>query len=75
MNGLDKDKDKIVFIDKLRAQQILINLITNSIKFSKSGDLIEVKFKFFEVENPTTNLGVTISVRDFGIGISDEDRL
>ncbi len=47
MNGLDKDKDKIVFIDKIRAQQILINLITNSIKFSKSGDLIEVKFKFF----------------------------
>ncbi len=75
MMGLEKNNDKIVLIDKLRTQQILINLITNSIKFSKPASNIEVKVKFFEVENPTINLGVTVSVRDFGIGISEEDKL
>jgi signal transduction histidine kinase len=50
-------------------------LITNSIKFSRKGGNIEVKVKFFDVKNPTNNIGVAISVRDHGIGISEEDRL
>ena len=28
----------------------------------------------FDVENPTSYLGVKFTVRDHGIGISDEDR-
>jgi signal transduction histidine kinase len=49
-------------------------LIQNSLKFSKHGGLIEFKVSFFDVENPVSNVGVTFSVRDYGIGISDEDR-
>jgi len=34
-----------VMIDKIRVQQILINLIQNAIKFSRSGDKVQVKSK------------------------------
>ncbi len=55
----------------MRVQQILINLIQNSLKFSKHGDQIDIKVSFFDVQNPVSNVGVTFSVRDYGIGISD----
>jgi signal transduction histidine kinase len=71
---LDNKKDLYVFIDKLRTQQILINLIQNSIKFSKKGDSIDLKVNFFDVENSFSNIGVSFTVRDYGIGISDDDR-
>ena len=34
--------DTAVYVDKARAQQILINLLSNAIKFSKHQDTIEV---------------------------------
>lgn len=71
---MDNKKDLYVFIDKLRTQQILINLIQNSIKFSKKGDSIDLKVNFFNVENSFSNIGVSFTVRDYGIGISDDDR-
>ena len=71
---MDNKKDLYVFIDKLRTQQILINLIQNSIKFSKKGDSIDLKVNFFDVENSFSNIGVSFTVRDYGIGISDNDR-
>lgn len=39
------NKDKLVKIDKLRVQQILINLLQNAIKFSKAGDKITVEIE------------------------------
>lgn len=50
--NLEKNKDRIVFIDKIRTQQILINLLQNSIKFSKEYDVIIVTLSFYDVENP-----------------------
>jgi signal transduction histidine kinase len=34
--------DKLVMIDRTRVQQILLNLISNSLKFSKPGDKVTV---------------------------------
>ena len=42
VNAHYSEKGPYVMIDKLRTQQILINLVQNAIKFSTSGDRIEI---------------------------------
>lgn len=59
-------------IDKLRVQQILINLIQNSIKYSKTGDTITIEISTNSSVEGTLN--VEFRVIDKGIGISLEDR-
>jgi signal transduction histidine kinase len=63
----------LVLVDKMRVQQILINLISNGLKFSKRGDTILVK-----VEEPQHlqehEFAIKIKVQDQGIGLSEEDR-
>jgi len=57
----------IIKSDELRIKQILLNLISNAVKFTKSGT-IKVKAKIKENLN-----AVKISVIDNGIGIKEED--
>jgi PAS domain S-box-containing protein len=59
--------DVIVESDKKLIKNVLINLLSNAIKFSDEGSTVEVKSV---VKN---NLAL-ITVKDQGIGISDEDR-
>jgi signal transduction histidine kinase/ActR/RegA family two-component response regulator len=58
--------------DSGRIRQILINLINNSIKFTKQG-LIELKV---ELQSPSNGDEVELlfSIKDSGIGISEESR-
>ena len=52
--------------DRLRVEQVLTNLMSNAMKFG-AGSPIEVRVE-------ATDDHVEIAVRDFGIGISDEDQ-
>jgi signal transduction histidine kinase len=49
-----------------RIEQVLVNLIENAIKFSDSGTKIEIRVE----EDPTY---VTVSVKDQGMGISEDN--
>ena len=61
-------------IDKLRLQQVLINLIQNSIKFSRSMGKIKLTVKAIHIEEEQfQNLIYHINVEDNGIGMSEED--
>ncbi len=63
---LNIPQEKIfVNTDELRLKQIVINLITNSIKFTEKGK-IEIGFK-------TLNNSINIFVKDTGIGIPEEN--
>lgn len=62
MNG--DHRIKKVMIDKIRVQQILINLIQNAIKFSRSGDKVKVSVDEFVVEDYKNYIGVNIRVTD-----------
>jgi PAS domain S-box-containing protein len=53
--------------DATRTRQILINLVTNAVKFSPSGGIVKVSFE------KSQDGGLAISVRDEGIGIRSED--
>lgn len=54
-------------VDITRLKQVLINLVTNAIKFSEAGGTVNVGFE------PQTDGGLAVFVRDSGIGIRKED--
>ncbi len=65
----DKDLPQVFNADQLKISQILINLIGNSIKFTKDGDIwVRVK----KLHNSKENYTVHFEVEDNGIGISKE---
>ena len=55
--------------DPLRLQQILINLVSNALKFTEKGEIVVLAAL---VEQTNRNLHIMFSVRDSGIGISEE---
>ena len=64
------DKNLVLQGDPIRLKQILINLITNAIKFTNQGQII---LAVSGEENPAQNYLLHIEVSDTGIGISKED--
>lgn len=66
---IDPETPGFVIGDQLRLHQILVNLITNSIKFTEAGD-ITVTIKPDKIGDEVVQL--LISVRDTGIGMSAE---
>ncbi|MDO5976761.1 ATP-binding protein [Flavivirga jejuensis] len=65
----DTDLPENFIADQLKISQILINLIGNSIKFTKDGDIWIRVYKIEEKENVYT---LRFEVEDNGIGISQE---
>jgi signal transduction histidine kinase len=57
--------NKIIYSDKYRIEQILMNLISNSIKFTNSGEII--------IGCYTTSDKIHFYVKDTGIGISKDN--
>ncbi len=53
--------------DRMRLQQILLNLLSNALKFSPSGGTVTVSAALAE------DAQLVIRVEDFGVGISDDD--
>lgn len=52
--------------DENRLQQVVLNLVSNAIKFTYSGEVVVIA-------NKTSDQEVTVSVRDTGIGIHETD--
>ncbi|WP_375056781.1 transporter substrate-binding domain-containing protein [Zobellella sp. DQSA1] len=61
-----------ILLDPLRFKQILSNLVSNAIKFTERGDVV-ISMDCRPLAQD--RLGVTLTVRDTGIGISAEDQL
>ncbi|MEG0168290.1 MAG: ATP-binding protein, partial [Ruthenibacterium sp.] len=56
--------------DKMRMQQIFINLLNNAIKFSPVGGTIEFSVKM--LENDGASFTFSITVKDYGCGMSED---
>ena len=68
--SLDLDKDISLLGDHFRIKQVVINLITNAIKFTPEGGSIAVKVRF---ENQGKGKGtLVIAIKDNGVGIAKE---
>lgn len=61
------DSDSVVHVDRLRMEQVLINLLSNAQRYSPPGAHISVASRVEESE-------VVISVTDSGPGVAPEDR-
>lgn len=67
----DIPETKTVYFDRLRLQQIFVNLVGNAIKFTPSGGKVE----FLIASEPVTEdnrMPLTFTVRDNGIGMSED---
>jgi PAS domain S-box-containing protein len=60
----ESHKPLIVFADKFRTYQVITNLITNAIKYSKQATDIKIKVK-------KSGGKAQVSVKDYGIGIEE----
>ncbi|CAD8081014.1 unnamed protein product [Paramecium sonneborni] len=63
--------DRLMYSDPNRIKQILLNLLSNSLKFTEKGKIdIVVDYKNSEIHNQQVKL-INISVSDTGVGIPD----
>ena len=63
--------DEDIITDKLRLNQVLLNILSNAIKFTPSGGMIS--FRVIEKPSPADDLACfEFRIRDNGIGMSEE---
>ena len=66
---IDEDLPDLLIGDESHLRQILSNILSNAIKFTKTG---EVRFSAFGIKS-STDIKFTFVVSDTGIGIKEED--
>ncbi len=67
---IDKMMPRLLYGDDIRIKQILINLLTNAVKFTENGH-VKLSVKVIKTENLTATIRYRIS--DTGSGIKPED--
>jgi len=71
--NIDCQTPQYVNADPVRLKQVLINLVSNAVKFTEKGE-VELQISFL-LGDPASKTGVfCFSVRDTGIGISPENQ-
>jgi PAS domain S-box-containing protein len=70
--NINKNVPQYVFADSIRLKQILVNLIGNALKFTKSGQIsLNINNKSNLAENKAA---INFSVKDTGIGIKHQNQ-
>ncbi|MBR5336416.1 MAG: response regulator [Lachnospiraceae bacterium] len=67
---VDESLPSVLYGDDVRLSQIILNLLTNAIKYTETG---EVTFSVKKLRADDGILEMAVSVRDTGIGIKEED--
>ena len=68
----DKDIPKLLKGDEQRIKQVIMNILTNAVKYTEEGS-ITFTIGFEAVENEKDRIKLIVSVKDTGIGIKQED--
>ncbi|WP_209332356.1 PAS domain-containing hybrid sensor histidine kinase/response regulator [Lunatimonas salinarum] len=70
--NVSRSLPRYIFVDDVRLRQILVNLLTNAVKFTQKG---EVELKVLELDAVAKHTRLyRFSVRDTGIGIAQDKR-
>ena len=67
----DPDIPAFLYGDEVRIRQIIMNLLTNAVKYTKDGS-VKLMFGFEKIDEE--NIKLIISVKDTGIGISEDNQ-
>ena len=65
---IDQNMPQVLYGDSTRIKQIILNLLTNAVKYTKEGKII---FKVTSIQNSEV-CRIIASVEDTGIGIKQE---
>lgn len=69
---ISEDVPSVVYNDKSRIKQVLVNLLSNATKFTESGE-IQLTVGIAELEGEAKQSTIQFSVTDTGIGIKPEN--
>ena len=69
---VDKNIPSILYGDEIRIKQIITNILSNAVKYTKEGG-ITFKVGFEKIEEDPDSIRLHISVTDTGVGIKPED--
>jgi signal transduction histidine kinase/ActR/RegA family two-component response regulator len=61
---------QVIYSDSLRISQIIINLLSNALKFTNSGG--SITFQVAEMKSPDEKAYYQVRIEDTGIGVSEE---
>ena len=64
-------KARCVYVDKVKYHQILMNVVSNAIKYTRSGGLVRISMRDLPHEKPDM-CNLEMVVEDTGVGISEE---
>lgn len=67
---LEIEEQEYYKMDKLRLQQVLLNILSNSVKYTPSGGFVELKIQ--EIKRSQDSVTHQFMIRDNGEGMSDE---
>ncbi len=69
--SIDPNIPPIILSDPTRLRQVLINLVSNAVKFTRSG---HVSLSLTSASTPDGHPAIRFAIEDSGIGITDEQR-
>jgi signal transduction histidine kinase len=73
VTGIEENDETLYKIDKIRLNQVLLNLIANAIKFSSRKSKVRVKCTKISLVDTSKRNGFQIRVINNGFGISEDE--
>ena len=70
VSSLAPDYPRFILADRLRLQQLVLNLVSNAIKYTPNGG--HVTLEICSISNADSPLNTLVRVKDDGIGMSEE---
>ena len=70
IDAVDKNLPSVLYGDDMRLSQVIINLLTNAVKYTNEGS---VTLEISEKEREGDQITLLVKVSDTGIGIKEED--